>query len=252
MATFPWIRSSLLTAAGFPKHGFTMRYGAGASEGIFATWNFSPSTGDSPELVEQNFRALAEHLSVQRSAIRSVHQVHSSRVIAIQHSEAQTSAEKADGLLSWEQGNVVGVKTADCVPVLIADSKSRSVAAVHAGWRGVVGGIASSAVSTLLERHPSANLYVAIGPHICSDCFQVGPEVAAEFPEHHKPDPSAEGKFLVDMAGALRAQLCKDGVAAEQIDITGHCTLCDPKQRFFSHRGHKGQCGRMFNFILAE
>ena len=226
-----------------------MRHGAGVSEGDFATWNFSPSTGDSSDIIEQNFRILAAHLGVERDAIHSVHQVHSARIVTLEDTTAHVTTEKADGLLSWATGHVVGIKTADCVPVLIADPDSRAVAAVHAGWRGVVGGIAKQAVSMLLERFPNAHPRVAVGPHICANCFQVGPEVAEEFPEHHNDDPSAPGKFLVDMAGALQTQLVACGVLPEHIHITGHCTLCDPSQRFFSHRGHHGKTGRMFNFI---
>lgn len=244
-----WIRSSLLVSCGFVDHGFTTRKGPGVSEGDFAAWNFSTSTGDSAENVEANYQRLSEHLGVARNAIRSVHQIHSQRVVEIDEAVVSTAHEKADGLLSWVSGVVVAVKTADCVPVLIADPVSRAVAAVHAGWRGVVGGIVLEAIQRLRVREPQAQPVVAIGPHICANCFQVGPEVAQEFPGHVRVDSSRPGHFLVDLAGALKEQLRMQGIPLASIEVTGHCTLCDPERRFFSHRGSGGRCGRMINFI---
>ncbi|TNE44256.1 MAG: peptidoglycan editing factor PgeF [Deltaproteobacteria bacterium] len=249
MSNFPWLQSSLLVDAGFPHHGFTMREGPGVSEGEFASWNFSTSTGDSQENVEGNYQALCDQLNVERDALFCVHQVHSERLVWVQTGQMPTSTTQADGLVATHPGAVVAVKTADCVPVLLADPVSGSVAAVHAGWRGVVAGIAREALVWMLAQNPKAKPVIAIGPHISADHFQVGPEVAEQFPDHHKADPSEPGKFLVDMAGALRDQLVQAGAESERIDILGLCTLTDPNERFFSHRRYQGRTGRMLNFI---
>lgn len=236
-----FLQSPRLLAAGFPFHGFTTREG-GVSEGPYASWNFSPSTGDAPEKIEQNFARLAEEVELPRGSIYGVHQVHSDRVVALLAPESDTRLEKADALFTSLPQVVVGVKTADCVPVLMADPTTRSVAAIHAGWRGVVSGIVTKALA-----HFSGSPLCVIGPHISYDQFQVGPEVIEHFPLHHKPDPTAEGKFLVDLRGALVAQLQEAGVSGEDIEHVYGCTITD--ERFYSHRRSGGVTGRMFNFI---
>ncbi len=246
-----WLRSSLLEEVGFPKHGFTTRAG-GVSEGAYASWNFSTSTGDRADAVEENLRLLALRLDVQRKQIRSVTQIHSDRVVLCEEAEQPTADEQADALLSFVPGLVVGVKTADCVPLLLAERKSRAVAAIHAGWRGVVSEIAVRVIERLRARVSSPDLFVAIGPHISAEVFQVGDEVAAHFAEAARPDPSTEGRHLVDLRGALVAQLERAGVPREQIDHVHGCTVSDASARFFSHRASSGRCGRMFNFIAGE
>lgn len=254
----PYLQSSLLLEAGFVAHGFSTRAG-GCSPAPYGSWNFSTSTGDSAANVAQNYALLASRLGVERHDVKSVHQVHSARVIEATGAAGQgTSAEKADGLVSQAVGVVVGVKTADCVPVLIAlpgsDGAPAMVSAVHAGWRGVEGRIVPEAIAQIeASRGPEAvpRLLVAIGPHICADCFQVGPEVAEVFPGFHRPDPSADGKFLVDLRAVLAAQIAALGVPSAQIEQVSGCTMCDPEERFFSHRKSGGVTGRMFNFIGA-
>lgn len=251
LSTPLWLRSSLLTQSGFASHGFTTTQG-GVSEAPFASWNFSTSTGDSSASVEANYSILASALDVRRSSIKSVHQVHSNRVVHVRDAEQITRNEQADAVLTGVLSTVVAIKTADCVPILMADPASRWVAAIHAGWRGVVGGIALQALSLLRDTHPHAQPLWAIGPHICPTCFQVGPEVAEVFPEQSSPDPSEEGKYRVDLRKAVVQQLVSAGVPETHIDHVNACTVCDPHQRFFSHRGHKGRTGRLLNFIACE
>lgn len=243
-----WLRSQLLEQEGFPKHGFTMRDG-GVSEGDFASWNFSTSTGDSAEAVEENIRLLAERLDVSRSQVRSVLQVHSDRVVSLEDVAQQTAQQEADALLSWLPEDVVGVKTADCVPILLAERKTRAVAAIHAGWRGVVGEIAVRVVEQLQARIERPEIFVAIGPHIGADAFQVGSEVAVHFSGFSRPDVRGEERHLVDLRKALVAQLFRAGIPEERIDHVHGCTVSDEQSRFFSHRASGGRCGRMFNFI---
>lgn len=245
-----WLRSSLLEQVGFPKHGFTTRTG-GVSEGAYASWNFSTSTGDQAEAVEENIRLLASRLDVRRTQIRSVSQIHSDRVMICEEAEQETAHEEADALLSFVPELVVGVKTADCVPLLIAERKTRAVAAIHAGWRGVVSAIAVRVVEHLQARIAAPEIFVAIGPHISAEVFQVGAEVAAYFPEAARPDPNATQRHLVDLRAALVSQLFQAGVPVEQIDHVHGCTVSDASTRFFSHRASGGRCGRMFNFIAG-
>lgn len=243
-----WLRSELLEREGFPKHGFTTRFG-GVSEGDFTSWNFSTSTGDHVEAVEENIRLLAERLDVTREQVRSVVQVHSDRVFVLDDIEQATAQEEADALLSFAQESVVGIKTADCVPILVAERKTRAVAAIHAGWRGVVNQIVVRVFERLKERVSSPDILVAIGPHIGPDAFQVGPEVVAHFAGFSRPDPHVDGRFLVDMRSALVEQLHQAGITGDRVDHVRACTVLDEQERFFSHRASGGRCGRMFNFI---
>lgn len=246
-----WLSSALLTDAGFGKHGFSTRAG-GVSPAPYDSWNFSPSTGDTWDNVKANFRILAESLEVEADQLRSVHQVHSARVVVLEESTQQTQRERADALLCLCPGLVVGVKTADCVPVLMADPASGAVAAIHAGWRGVVAGIVPKTLEALRGFHPQAQPLFAIGPHIRAAHFQVGPEVAEQFPSFHRPDPSTKDRFLVDLDAAIRAQLHDCAIPAASIESIRVCTISDPDKRFFSHRASGGTCGRMFNFIKAR
>ncbi len=243
-----WLRSQLLIDVGFPLHGFTTKKG-GVSEGPYSSWNFSTSTGDSEERVSENYRLLAERLGISPEAIFSVEQIHSDRIIELKDPRQKTNTEQADALLTSLDGLFVGVKTADCVPVLMADPDSGFVAAIHAGWKGVVAQIVGKTLKKLREYYPNARPYFAIGPHIMAEHFQVGPEVAEFFPHHHRPDPTTPGRFLVDLQGAITSELEDLGIPKEHIDYIGACTLSDPQQRFFSHRKSRGLCGRHFNFI---
>ena len=243
-----WLRSDLLTSIGFPQHGFTMKDG-GVSQGDFASWNFSTSTGDSIENVQENYRLLAKRLDIDFSRIFTIEQVHSNRVIEVTQYEQITRTEQADALISSLDAVVVGVKTADCVPILMADPISRTIAAIHAGWKGVVAKIVTHSFNRLKELHPNAEPYFAIGPHILYEHFQVGSEVAELFPLHHQTDSSSPDRYLVDLQGAISSELTNLGVPLNHIDFLNACTLSDEQNRFFSHRRTKGKCGRLFNFI---
>ena len=246
-----WLRSGLLMKEGFPLHGFTIREG-GVSQGEFSSLNFSTSTGDKEECIEENYRLLANALGVGRELFRGVKQIHGDRVVELDDPMQATTHEEADALLAWSSEVVVGVKTADCVPILLAERRSRAVAAVHAGWRGVVGKIALAAIERMQARLRQAEILVVIGPHIGADAFQVGEEVASKLPAFSRPDPSEKTRFLVDLRAAVEAQIREVGVPASSIDHVEGCTVSDPLQRFFSHRKSGGRCGRMFNFIAGK
>ena len=146
-----------------------------------------------------------------------------------------------DALLEDRPGAVVAVKTADCVPILLADERRRAVAAVHAGWRGTVAQIAARAVEAMHKRFGSdpAHLRAALGPAIGPCCYEVGPEVAVWFEEH--------GRAHVDLAAANRRQLIAAGVTPERIYASNLCTMCR-RDHFHSYRRDKEAAGRLFSF----
>src|SRR5579883_2911524 len=114
------------------------------------------------------------------AGIRRIRQIHSATIV---EASSADSAAEGDGLITSEPGMVVGIKTADCVPVLLADPVSHAVAAVHAGWRGSAQNIASAAVNELVTRYGARaqDLHAAIGPSIGVCCYEVSPEVARQF-----------------------------------------------------------------------
>ncbi|HRJ49797.1 MAG TPA: polyphenol oxidase family protein, partial [Phycisphaerales bacterium] len=149
---------------------------------------------------------------------------------------------------------------ADCVPVLLATEDGRLVAAVHAGWRGIVLNVTRAAVTamrTLAAEHDARrDVVAAIGPCIGPSRFEVGPEVAGEFRrlfgddrhalEHPDPDSARQGKVLIHLAAALKMQLNTLGIT--RIDTVPGCTASEP-HRFFSHRREAGITGRMVGLI---
>ena len=148
---------------------------------------------------------------------------------------------KGDALLENTPGSVVAVKTADCVPIVLADERNHAVAVVHAGWRGAVARIAARAVDAMRERFGTLpeDLHAAIGPGIGQCCYEVGPEVAAHFGQ--------EGRGHVDLSGALRRQLEDAGVTPGRIYASNLCTMCRPEE-FHSFRRDHQAAGRMYSF----
>jgi YfiH family protein len=172
--------------------------------------------------------------------VRMAKQIHSNRVLDA--ADCTAAMPEGDALISRESGVVVGVKTADCVPILLVDPVTRAVAAVHAGWRGTVENIAGAAVRALGERWGVVprNILAAIGPSIGPCCYEVGPEVGIRF------GISGPGKTHLDLPGRNSEQLREAGV--NRIWLSGECTYCEP-DRFFSVRREREQAGRMVSFI---
>jgi polyphenol oxidase len=148
---------------------------------------------------------------------------------------------QGDALLENTPGAVVAVKTADCIPILLADERHRAVAAVHAGWRGTVAGIARRAVEAMREHFGTLpeDLRAAIGPGIGKCCYEVGPEVAEQF--------GGQGRAHIDLAEANRRQFAEAGVKPERIYLANLCTMCGAEE-FHSFRRDKQAAGRMYSF----
>lgn len=158
---------------------------------------------------------------------------------------------EGDALLSG--GPLVGVKTADCIPILLVDERHRAVAAVHAGWRGTVARIAQKAMGRMSERWgaDARYLHAAIGPGIGACCYEVGPEVSAQFAEFFPERDDLGQRTKIDLVEANRRQLIEAGVPGERIYAANLCTFCDPQ--FYSFRREGEAAGRMISFIgIAE
>jgi YfiH family protein len=166
-------------------------------------------------------------------------QIHSS--ICVYAAGRTGKLQEGDALLENTRGREVAIRTADCVPILLADERHRAVAAVHAGWRGTVAEIARQAVTFMGEEFDTtpADLHAALGPAIGACCYEVGPDVAQHF--------GGEGRMHVDLAAANRRQLLSAGLAPERIYLSGLCTMCRADE-FHSYRRDREAAGRMFSF----
>lgn len=181
--------------------------------------------------------------------VRTLRQIHSNRLVAINgdpDSLWNGDDPEADGLITSRPGEVVAVRTADCVPILLLDRRERVAAAVHAGWRGSVARIAYRAVSVFTAEFGchSQNLEAAIGPAIGPCCFETGEEVAAHFDSSFL---RRRKKPYVDLIEANRRQLIEAGVSAEKIRSAAVCTFCS-RARLYSFRRQGSQSGRMLAF----
>lgn len=256
------LRSSLLDALGVP-HAFTTRAG-GVSRGVFASLNFGNpmdlAVGDRDPAanIAENFRRLLAAVGAPHREVVQVYQVHGAAVRVFRAGDPSRDRNaqgpldfKADALVTDDPSRLLAVRVADCTPVLLASADGRVVAAVHAGWRGVVAGVAPAAVGAM-RALGAVDLRAAVGPCISAAHFEIGPEVLAAFRDAFgdaapvRADPARPGKGFADLKAALAWQLAAAGVG--HVDVLPHCTFADPG-RFFSHRRDKGRTGRMVGLI---
>src|SRR5579871_3932096 len=240
------------------RHGFFTRQG-GVSEGVYASLNVGPGSGDRGSAVTENRRRAAEALGAQPEALVTVYQIHSATALTAERAWP-VAPPQGDAVVTRRPGLLCGALAADCAPVLIADAEARVVAAVHAGWRGALAGIVGSAVQAMVELGADpARMAAAVGPCIGPASYEVGLEFEAAFLAADATNARffASGgqpdKRQFDLPGFVLARLAEAGVGAA--DWTGHDTYADPR-RFFSNRRalHQGErdYGRLLSAIMLE
>ena len=167
--------------------------------------------------------------NIDGNAVVSAEQVHGTRVAVVEWAHRGTTIAGVDGLVTRENGLFLSIFTADCLPVFLADPRSRAVALVHAGWRGLAGGIIHETVAVLAKEFGTLpeNIHAAIGPHIQKCCFRVGDDVKTALRLPFGTDDHA------DLGVIAREQLQAAGV--QQVSANGRCT-CHEEQLFFSYR----------------
>lgn len=240
------------TAPNLPaRHVFTTRLG-GVSAGVLESLNLSVRRGDTPEAVRENVRRLSAAADMDVTRMVYARQVHGTEVHVARASELQASEREprfeCDGFVTNEPGVPIAVFMADCLPVLLHDPVHGVIGAVHCGWRSSVADILAEALRkmTALGARPS-DVRAAIGPGIGFDHFEVGPEVveaAARLIGDVSPytRPGENGRPMLDLKGVNAARLRQLGVPAEQISVSGLCTMCMP-ETFWSHRATNGRRG---------
>ena len=226
-----------LTSAALPvRHGFFTRRG-GVSTGPYASLNCSLSSQDAPEAVARNRASVAHALGVDPARLAGLTQVHGPAVITVTEPWPVGTGARADAMVTDRPGIALGIITADCTPVLFADSTAGVIGAVHAGWRGAVAGVLEATVAAMVRLGAApGRIAAAIGPCIRQPSYEVGPDlhgaVLAGNPgaaRHFRP--GRPGHWQFDLAGYCAARL--DGLA--RIDMLDADTAADAS-RFFSHR----------------
>ena len=229
-------------------HAVLTRQG-GFSRGPYRSLNFGGTVGDNPEDVLRNHERTFKVLGVNFSSRFDVWQVHGTNIICTDAPrDPNLGFQKADGILTDKPGITLFMRFADCVPILLADPKKRVIGIVHAGWQGTSKQISRFAIETMKERYGSdpGDILAGIGPSICSSCYQVGPEVLADFKENFWNDAERffreeQGQLYLNLWRANQFTLETSGV--KKIEVAGLCTA-ENLDDWYSHRSEDGKTGR--------
>jgi polyphenol oxidase len=244
-----WSRAAELTWLTWEGQGVTAVFparGGGVSGPPWDTLNLGLAVGDAPADVRENRRRLCEAVGLETDRLVVPRQVHGTALCRVGEAEAgrgahdvETGIDDCDGLLTDVPRLGLGVTTADCLPVVIAAETAGGVAlaAVHAGWRGVLARLAGRAAVALADG--GRLLGAVVGPSIGPCCFVVDDALRARFAARY---PGVVHGSAVDLWAAAGADLAAAGLAAGDLTIAGVCTSCD--RRFFSHRRDAGLTGR--------
>lgn len=257
----PYYQSRLFNEHGV-KHAFFTRIG-GVSEGAFASLNFALGSGeikDTSENLYKNHEIAATVFGLTAEDICRSYQTHTSVVEYVSDESRGIGLTKppfdhgVDGMVTDRQNLLLSIRTADCVPILLCDTERKICGAVHAGWRGTLGGISKNAI-TLMEQRGARreSIIAAIGPCICADCYEVGFEVRQEFINKNSEyasffTPAPNNKYMLDLNLANVYILQEAGIKQENISVLNLCTKCNP-EHFFSHRLSGAVRGTMSAFI---
>lgn len=256
----PYYQSRLFQSRGV-RHAFFTRKG-GVSRGVFESLNFAEGVGkvrDSESNVLENYCIAAKVFGLDGSDICRSYQTHTSLVEIAVESDRGRGVTKpkydhgVDGMVTCEKNLLLSVRTADCVPVLLCDPDAGVCAAVHAGWRGTVGGITKNAVRLMVAQGARLeNILAAVGPCIGECCYEVGTELYEEFTsvshDYSRFFTSKGEKYMLDLVFANTFILEECGILPKHISSADLCTRCNESE-FFSHRRSGSERGTMSAFI---
>jgi YfiH family protein len=238
------------------SHGFFTRQG-GVSSGYYSSLNGGLGSNDTKANVTENRARMAAALGVEPRRLLTAFQIHSPDVAVVEAPWALEARPNADAIVTRTPSLAIGVTTADCGPILLADPQAQIIGAAHAGWRGALSGVVEATVDAM-ERLGAerGQIRAAIGPMIRQSNYEVGPDLIAHFVA---ADPGNERFFapaprphhaLFDLGGYIAARL--KGAGIQRIEDIGLCTYADP-DRFFSYRrsSHRAEAdyGRHVNAI---
>ncbi|HET7840020.1 MAG TPA: peptidoglycan editing factor PgeF [Terriglobia bacterium] len=293
-----WLACAALSLERWAVHAFSTRLGARGG-GLARGLNLGFTPGESRARVERNRTAFFRAMGARGFDLAEIRQVHSTLIYRVRRGERGVieylpsgyppgegqGPPQGDALMTDEPGILLAVRTADCVPVLLLDSRRRAVAAIHAGWKGMLGGIVEKTAGEMRRQFGSrpGDLFAAVGPSIGVCCYEVGEEVAEHFrggfaggenfvvsgeiedaggpaqkrapypppflsktPPGHGPDPAPRPHL--DLVATARYQLLRAGVLSSHIAVAGFCTA-SRTDLFFSYRKEGSHTGRMMSVI---
>ena len=268
--TVPLIESPLLQEIRGLRHGFSTRKG-GVSKEHLSSLNLGFNLGDEREKVLENFRILGSLFEAKPEDFVLTQQTHSVNVRHVGREDRgkgifrERDYTDVDALMTDEEGVILSAFSADCVPILFYDKGHRAIASCHSGWRGTHGRILARVIEAMQREFSSKpeEIYIAIGPSICKNCYEVSEDVGEAFldafpalKEKAKNDSPIERvskeKFHIDLWELNRWIALENSIPAENISISGYCTMERP-DLFFSHRYSQGKRGVQGAFIgLSE
>jgi len=268
------VQSAELNGLPWLIHGFSTRPGGASKLAAERVLNLGFTDWDEGKTVQQNRDKFQKALGTKDFALIPLRQIHSAVIHPFESAPAQHCP--GDASISNRSGLLLATQTADCVPILLVDPRSRAIAAIHAGWKGTLNRIAQKTAGEMRKHFGSnpKNLLAAIGPAIGGCCYEVGTEIAANFlsqfanapewfdefrtgdepnpvqwlnmkPPGHQPPPQS---LLLDLRKANRAQLVDAGLQPQNIFVSDLCTACR-RDLFFSHRKEAGHTGRHMSVV---
>jgi polyphenol oxidase len=242
VARLAYVVCEPLAEAGF-INAFSTRLG-GTSPLPKDALNLSGFKGDAPENVIENRRRFLKAIGAEGATIVTARQTHSTERCFIKTIEqARGFPNECDALMTRLSDVLLAVQTADCLPILIADTEAKVMAAIHAGWRGTAGRITERTVADLMLQHGLSprHCIAALGPTACKECYEVGEDVIERFKTEFRYWPSLlvnfkeGGKAHLDIRAANRQQLLFCGFTEDSIYVANYCTM-HHNELFFSHR----------------
>lgn len=228
----------------------------GVSTGNYSSFNISHYCNDRLENVQENRKRLSLLLDIPSERIIVPRQVHLTAVQAVTSHTKNTDLEGIDAVITNERHLCIGISTADCVPILLYDTKKQAIGAVHAGWRGTVGKIVCKTIQKMQEHYNSCplDLKAIIGPSISKEAFEVGEEVYDAFATAGftmSEIAKRQEKWHIDLWAANFNLLVETGVEMENISVANICTYND-YDTFFSARRLGINSGRIYTGILLK
>lgn len=243
-------------------HGFSTRLG-GVSTGMWSSMNLSFTRGDEEENVRENFRRIADAIGFLPEDIVASDQTHTTNVRVVKEEDRGSGITKprsysdVDGMITNVPGLVLATFYADCVPLYFVDPVKGAIGLSHSGWRGTAGKIGAVTVKRMQEEFGSdpSDIYGAIGPSICQECYEVSEDVIEEFSRSFEQKywdklfyKKENEKYQLNLWEANRIVFMESGIQPQNISMPGICTCCNP-QFLFSHRASKGKRGNLAAFL---
>lgn len=261
----PYLEFEALKKQSWLTHALSTRLG-GVSSGCFASMNLGFGRGEEDKIVAENYKRLGDAVGFDWKKVVLSHQTHTTNVRLVTEKDAGKGTVRerdytdVDGLITNEPGLPLVTFYADCVPLYFADPKNKAIGLSHSGWRGTVGRMGEKTLKAMNEAFGTQpqDVIAAIGPSICGDCFEVGPEVVEEFAKtFSKKQMEAichagrNDRSYLDLWRANRIILEEAGVQSQNVSVTNICTRCNP-DLLYSHRIMGAQRGNLAAILMIR